>query len=250
MNYRVVAGRLRIFTEKYSNALTLPEFFAQRFPRQKKALKIISSGIILFFFTIYCASGVVAGAKLFQSLLGMDYTTALWFGAIATISYTFIGGYLAVSWSDTIQASLMIFALILAPVMVILTISWDDLTMALEAKSAVTGIPYSNWLHNVSGIGVVSALAWGLGYFGQPHILARFMAADSVASLNKARQIGITWMILCLGGAVAVGYFGLAYFTERNIDLANAESVFIELSKSCLTLGLSASYYLQFLPQL
>ena len=231
LNYRVVAGRLRIFTEKYSNALTLPEFFAQRFPRQKKVLKIISSGIILFFFTIYCASGVVAGAKLFQSLLGMDYTTALWFGAIATISYTFIGGYLAVSWSDTIQASLMIFALILAPVMVILTISWDDLKMALEAKSAVTGIPYSNWLHNVSGIGVVSALAWGLGYFGQPHILARFMAADSVASLNKARQIGITWMILCLGGAVAVGYFGLAYFTERNIDLANAESVFIELSK-------------------
>ena len=231
LNYRVVAGRLRIFTEKYSNALTLPEFFAQRFPRQKKSLKIISSGIILFFFTIYCASGVVAGAKLFQSLLGMDYTTALWFGAIATISYTFIGGYLAVSWSDTIQASLMIFALILAPVMVILTISWDDLKMALEAKSAVTGIPYSNWLHNVSGIGVVSALAWGLGYFGQPHILARFMAADSVASLNKARQIGITWMILCLGGAVAVGYFGLAYFTERNIDLANAESVFIELSK-------------------
>ena len=173
----------------------------------------------------------MAGAKLFQSLLGMDYTTALWFGAIATISYTFIGGYLAVSWSDTIQASLMIFALILAPVMVILTISWDDLKMALEAKSAVTGIPYSNWLHNVSGIGVVSALAWGLGYFGQPHILARFMAADSVASLNKARKIGITWMILCLGGAVAVGYFGLAYFTERNIDLANAESVFIELSK-------------------
>ena len=174
----------------------------------------------------------MAGAKLFQSLLGMDYTTALWFGAIATISYTFIGGYLAVSWSDTIQASLMIFALILAPVMVILTISWDDLTIALEAKSAVTGIPYSNWLHNVSGIGVVSALAWGLGYFGQPHILARFMAADSVASLNKARQIGITWMILCLGGAVAVGYFGLAYFTERNIDLTNAEAVFIELSKA------------------
>ena len=102
LNYRVVAGRLRIFTEKYSNALTLPEFFAQRFPRQKKALKIISSGIILFFFTIYCASGVVAGAKLFQSLLGLEYSTALWLGALATITYTFIGGYLAVSWSVTI----------------------------------------------------------------------------------------------------------------------------------------------------
>lgn len=232
LNYRVVAGRLRIFTEKYSNALTLPEFFAQRFPRQKKVLKIISSGIILFFFTIYCASGVVAGAKLFQSLLGLEYSTALWLGALATITYTFIGGYLAVSWSDTIQASLMIFALILAPVMVLLNISWDEITMSLEAKSAVTGIPYSNWLHNVSGIGVISALAWGLGYFGQPHILARFMAADSVASLEKARRIGISWMFLCLGGAVAVGYFGLAYFTTQNIELYNAEAVFIELSKA------------------
>ena len=232
LNYRVVAGRLRIFTEKYSNALTLPEFFAQRFPRQKKALKIISSGIILFFFTIYCASGVVAGAKLFQSLLGLEYSTALWLGALATITYTFIGGYLAVSWSDTIQASLMIFALILAPVMVLLNISWDEITMSLEAKSTVTGIPYSNWLHNVSGIGVISALAWGLGYFGQPHILARFMAADSVASLEKARRIGISWMFLCLGGAVAVGYFGLAYFTTQNIELYNAEAVFIALSKA------------------
>lgn len=231
MNYKIVAGRLRIFTEKYSNALTLPEFFAQRFPRQKKALKIISSGIILFFFTIYCASGVVAGAKLFQSLLGLDYYTALWLGAIATITYTFIGGYLAVSWSDTIQASLMIFALILAPVMALVNIGWEEINNALEVKSVATGIPYSNWLHNVSGIGVVSALAWGLGYFGQPHILARFMAADSVQSLEKARTIGITWMLLCLGGAVSVGYFGLAYFTHENIPLDNAESIFIELSK-------------------
>ncbi|OOF49798.1 sodium/proline symporter [Rodentibacter genomosp. 1] len=231
LNYKIVAGRLRVFTEKYSNALTLPEFFAQRFPRQKKALKIISSSIILFFFTIYCASGVVAGAKLFQSLLGLDYSTALWLGALATIAYTFIGGYLAVSWSDTIQASLMIFALILAPVMVLVNISWEEINMALAVKSSATNIPYSNWLHNVSGIGVISALAWGLGYFGQPHILARFMAADSVHALNKARTIGITWMLLCLGGAVSVGYFGLAYFTHENIPLENAEAVFIELSK-------------------
>lgn len=230
-NYKIVAGRLRIFTEKYNNALTLPEFFAQRFPRQKKTLKIISSSIILFFFTIYCASGVVAGAKLFQSLLGLDYYTALWLGAIATIAYTFIGGYLAVSWSDTIQASLMIFALILAPMMAFVNIGWDEINAALAAKSAATNIPYSNWLHNVSGIGVISALAWGLGYFGQPHILARFMAADSVQALNKARTIGIVWMFLCLGGAVSVGYFGLAYFTHQNIPLENAESIFIELSK-------------------
>ncbi|WP_293731226.1 sodium/proline symporter PutP [uncultured Actinobacillus sp.] len=232
MNYRVVAGRLRTFTESYNNALTLPEFFAQRFPRQKKALKIISSSIILFFFTVYCASGVVAGAKLFQSLMGLDYSTALWLGALATITYTFIGGYLAVSWSDTIQATLMIFALLLAPVMVLIHLSWDEINTALEMKSAATQIPYSNWLHNVSGIGVVSALAWGLGYFGQPHILARFMAAGSVQALDKARVIGISWMFLCLGGAVAVGYFGLAYFSASQVELQNAESVFIELSKA------------------
>ncbi len=187
LNYRVVAARLRIFTESYNNALTLPEFFAQRFPRQKKALKIISSSIILFFFTIYCASGVVAGAKLFQSLLGLEYSSALWLGALATIIYTFIGGYLAVSWSDTIQATLMIFALLLAPIMVLIHLSWDDIEVALEAKSQLTQIPYSDWLYNVSGIGVISALAWGLGYFGQPHILARFMAASSVQALDKAR---------------------------------------------------------------
>lgn len=230
-NYRIVAGRLRTFTVSYNNALTLPEFFAQRFPYQKKALKIISSAIILFFFTIYCASGVVAGAKLFQSLLGLDYSTALYLGALATITYTFIGGYLAVSWSDTIQATLMIFALLLAPVMVLLHLSWSEINLALETQSQLTNIPYSNWLHNVSGIGVISALAWGLGYFGQPHILARFMAADSVKALEQARRIGISWMCLCLGGAVAVGYFGLAYFSANNIELHNAESVFIELTK-------------------
>lgn len=232
LNYRIVAGRLRVFTEQYGNALTLPEFFAVRFPKRAKSLKIISSSVILFFFTIYCASGVVAGAKLFQSLLGIDYSTALIFGAIATIAYTFIGGYLAISWSDTIQASLMIFALLLAPVIVLLNISWEEINLALSVKSQQTGIPYSNWLYNVSGIGVISALSWGLGYFGQPHILARFMAANSVQALEKARFIGITWMILCLGGACAVGYFGLAYFEVKGIALDSAESVFIEISKA------------------
>lgn len=231
-NYRIVAGRLRIFTENYDNALTLPEFFSQRFPKHGKLLKLMSSSIILFFFIIYCASGVVAGAKLFQSLLNMDYSTALWLGALATILYTFIGGYLAVSWSDTIQASLMFFALLLAPSMVIMNLGWDNIRNAIDLKSQITHIPYSNWLHNVSGIGVISALAWGLGYFGQPHILARFMAADSVQALNQARKIGITWMIICLGGAVCVGYFGLAYFSAKNLSLTSNEAIFIELSKT------------------
>ncbi|RIY34002.1 sodium/proline symporter [Psittacicella hinzii] len=230
-NYRIVAGRLRTFTEHYNNALTLPEFFAARFPNKAKTLKLLSSTIILFFFTIYCASGVVAGAKLFQSLLGMDYSTALVAGALATIIYTFIGGYLAVSWSDCIQATLMIFALVLAPVVILLHFSWGDITQALADKTSVTNIPYSNMLFNISGLGVISSLAWGLGYFGQPHILVRFMASDSVQSINKARTIGIIWMILCLGGACAVGYFGLAYFTLQGIEVPS-ETIFIELAKA------------------
>lgn len=231
LNYRIVAARLRVFTEHYNNALTLPEFFAVRFPRRAKFLKIYSSIIILFFFTIYCGSGIVGGAKLFQSLLDLDYRSALWLGAFATISYTFIGGYLAVSWSDTIQASLMIFALVLAPVMIFVNYSWGDITQALADKTTITNIPYSNLLFNVSGIGVISALAWGLGYFGQPHILTRFMAANSVQSLKQARRIGITWQILCLGGACSVGYFGLAYFTLHKQNI-HSETVFIELTKA------------------
>lgn len=230
-NYRIVAGRLRIFTEQYGNSLTLPEFFAKRFPNQRQKLKISSSLIIIFFFTIYCASGIVAGAKLFESLLDLDYSTALWFGALATITYTFIGGYLAVSWSDTIQATLMIFALLLAPTIILLNFNWTDITNGLALKTAQTHIPYSNFLFNVSGIGVISALSWGLGYFGQPHILVRFMAADSVQAINRARTIGISWMMLSLVGAIAVGYFGLAYFTLEGRTIPQ-EQVFIEISKA------------------
>ena len=114
-NWLLVAGRLRVFTEFNQNALTLPEYFYHRFGGNNKLMKIATAAIILFFFTIYCAAGVVAGARLFESLFtDMDYVTALWLGAGATIIYTFIGGFLAVSWTDTIQASLMIFALLLA----------------------------------------------------------------------------------------------------------------------------------------
>lgn len=230
-NYRISAGRLRSFTEQYANSLTLPEYFAARFPKQGQLLKITSSFVILFFFTVYCASGVVAGAKLFETFLGIPYNQALWLGAIATLSYTFIGGYLAVSYSDTIQASLMIFVLLLAPVIIILTFNWSEITAALDFKTTQTGIPYNNLVFNVSGIGVISAMAWGLGYFGQPHILARFMASGSIQAVQQARKIGITWMIFCLGGAVAVGYFGLAYFTITGENPGD-EAVFMALAKA------------------
>lgn len=235
-NWLLVAGRLRVHTEFNNNALTLPEYFHHRFGGNHRLLKIASATIILFFFTIYCASGIVAGARLFESLFEVNYGTALWLGAFATIAYTFIGGFLAVSWTDTIQASLMIFALLFAPIMVYLNLGgMDEIHAAIATAAAVSHKNYGNLLFGTSLVGIISAAAWGLGYFGQPHILARFMAASSVKSLNNARRIGMTWMILCLAGAVAVGYFGLAYMTvhpqQTAILQGNDERIFIGLAQ-------------------
>lgn len=213
LNWLFVAGRLRVFTEFNQNALTLPEYFHHRFGTSHNALKIVSASIILVFFTIYCASGVVAGAKLFQNLFSIDYSTALWYGALATIAYTFIGGFLAVSWTDTIQATLMIFALLLTPVFVVISIGGvDDLQNIVQQAEISAQKEFTDLFRGTTMMGLLSLAAWGLGYFGQPHILARFMAADSVRSLNKARKISMTWMVLCLVGAVAIGFFGMAYF--------------------------------------
>ena len=232
LNWLLVAGRLRVHTEVQHNALTLPDYFSNRFNDQKKILRIASAFIILIFFAIYCASGMVAGARLFESMFDMSYSTALWVSAIATISYVFIGGFLAVSWTDTIQAGLMIFALLLTPVVVVLSFTdINQLTLALEAaRPQATDV-----IGDLSVVAIISLLAWGLGYFGQPHILVRFMAADSVKSIPNARRIGMTWMILCLGGAVAAGFFGIAYFQQHpelaSVVNANPETVFMELTK-------------------
>ena len=166
----------------------------------------------------------------------MTYNQAMWLGAGATIIYTFLGGFLAVSWTDTLQASLMIFALILTPVMVYLGLGGaEQMAAAMQGVAAETGKQYGSLLAGTTFVGIVSTAAWGLGYFGQPHILVRFMAAASVRHIPNARRIGMTWMVLCLGGAVAVGFVGIAYFavSPAGADAvnANAETVFMELAK-------------------
>ncbi|WP_290872961.1 sodium/proline symporter PutP [Aquabacterium sp.] len=232
LNWLFVAGRLRVHTEHNGNALTLPDYFSHRFDDGSRVLRIVSGLVILVFFTIYCASGIVAGARLFESTFGMSYDTALWAGAAATIAYTFVGGFLAVSWTDTVQASLMIFALILTPVVVMMACGGIDPTLlAIQAKNPEN----FNLFKGTSFVGIVSLMAWGLGYFGQPHILARFMAVDSVKSIANARRISMTWMIACLAGACLVGFFGIAYFATHPEHAAavaeNPERVFIELAK-------------------
>ncbi|QIW15939.1 sodium/proline symporter [Pasteurellaceae bacterium RH1A] len=236
LNWLFVAGRLRVHTEFSGNALTLPEYFHHRFNDNSKILKIVSATIILFFFAIYCASGVVAGARLFENLFGVPYDIALWYGALATIAYTFIGGFLAVSWTDTIQATLMLFALFLTPIFVLIHLGgFEETHTVIVNAGQAAGKDFTDLFTGTSLIGLLSLSAWGLGYFGQPHILARFMAAKDAKSLVNARRISIMWMIICLFGAVGIGFFGQAYFFANpqvaGTVNANHEQVFIELSK-------------------
>lgn len=231
-NWRLVAARLRLYTERCQNALTLPDYLTKRFEDNSRVLSICFSLLILFFFTIYAASGMVAGARLFENTFQLDYQTALWLGAIATISYVFIGGFLAVSWTDTIQAALMCLALIVTPFAVMIDLGGASTT--IEQVRAID----PNMLSLTTGqtvIGVLSLLAWGLGYFGQPHILVRFMAAKSVDVIPNARRVSILWMLFCLGGAVCVGFFGAAFFAQHSSVatsvIENPERVFIVLAQ-------------------
>ncbi|MCF7221148.1 sodium/proline symporter PutP [Marilutibacter chinensis] len=231
-NWRYVAGPLRVYTERTRNALTLPDYFTHRFADRSRILRVLSALVILVFFAVYCASGIVAGARLFESVFGVPYAQAIWYGAAATILYTLIGGFLAVSWTDTVQATLMIFALIVTPVMVI--VGNGGLAPSLAVIEQVDPARLQ-WVGAGGIVAIVSAMAWGLGYVGQPHILARFMAADSVATIPKARRIGMTWMVLCLFGAMSVGFFGIAWFgAHPNVAApvnANSERVFIVLAE-------------------
>ncbi len=235
-NWLLVSGRLRVHTEFNNDALTLPEYFSSRFGEYGLLLKIISAAIILVFFAIYSASGVVAGARLFELLFEIDYQKALWLGAGATIIYTFIGGFLAVSWSDSLQATLMLFALIFTPIAVYLSLGGvDEVNAAFAAASSKVGQDVTSLLpESASFLAVISAAAWGLGYLGQPHILARFMAAENVKTLVNARRISMTWMILCLLGAVLVGYYGIAYFDAHPDQVGalqgNSERIFMALA--------------------
>lgn len=232
INWCVVAARLRVYTEKTHNALTLPDYFSHRFEDKQNLLRICAATVILIFFTIYCASGVVAGARLFENTFNMSYGTALYIGAAATILYVFLGGFLAVSWTDTIQAALMCLALIVAPIAVMWDLGGFEMTVNRVAEIDPKMI---NLMSGHTWIGIVGLVAWGLGYFGQPHILVRFMAARNAGIIPNARRVATLWMAFCLSGAVAVGFFGAAYFAEHpdvaGLVVENHERVFIVLSQ-------------------
>ena len=215
INWRQVAPRLRQETAALNNALTLPQFFARRTRFSGPLLRVMTAGITIVFFTLYASAGFVAGAKLFEIVLGVSYERALAIGALVIVSYTAFGGFLAVSWTDFFQALLMMGALIVLPVI-------GSIDISVTASNS--HVPSMGW------IGIISLLAWGLGYFGQPHILVRFMAVANPIDIPKARRIGMTWMLLSGIGAIAVGFVGSTHF----VSLDDPEVVLMELARLLL----------------
>lgn len=229
LNWHYVARPLRVFTEKLDNSITIPGFLANRF--DNGSLRIISSIVILIFYTLYASSGLVGGAKLFEATFNLDYQMALIIGTVVIVSYTFLGGYNAVSWTDFFQGTLMMLALIVVPIVVITDIGGVSATI-----STIKNInpDFLDIWKGTSIIGILSLLAWGLGYFGQPHILVRFMSINKAENVGKAKTVGMSWMIISIVGSLMVGFFGIAYVSAHNIDLQDAEKIFITLSELLL----------------
>ncbi|WP_417622299.1 sodium/proline symporter PutP [Parasphingorhabdus sp.] len=237
VNWIVVAPRLRDQTERYGNALTIPEFLANRFPDKALALRVTSAIIIVLFFAVYTAAGLVGGGKLFEtSFAGLfgpsamsDYMLGIWLTAGVVLAYTMVGGFLAVSLTDFVQGCIMVVALVLMPVVVLTSDGGvDAVTTQLDAIDP-------NFLSLTAGlsfIGFLSAITWGLGYFGQPHIIVRFMAIRSVPAVAKARNIGMSWMGVALLGAIGVGITGRAYVEMHGLTLEDPETIFILLANT------------------
>lgn len=226
LNWQFVARRLRVYTEVAHDSLTIPDYLENRFHDRSHLLRVVSAVVILLFFTFYVSAGLVGGATLFEQTFGLGYQTALWLGVVVIVSYTFLGGFLAVSWTDFVQGILMFFALIIVPVIAIGVVGgWNVTTDAVAATEGA----YNDVFREMTMLGIVSLMAWGLGYFGQPHILARFMAVRSPADVPTARLINMVWMVFGLYGAIFTGYAGIAYFAEAPLE--NPETVFIQFTQ-------------------
>ena len=229
-NWRLVAARLRQYSVVAGNSQTLPEFFEKRFHDETRLLRIVSAIFILLFFLFYTSSGLVAGGKLFNAVFDLPYHWAVSVGALVIVGYTFFGGFLAVSWTDLFQGLLMALALVVVPVIAILALGgWNTAMSSVDhANPALLNALTDVKDEPLELVAIVSLLAWGLGYFGQPHILARFKAIRSVADIPAARKIAVTWVFVTLVCAVLVGIVGIAYL-QQPLQGADTEKVFILL---------------------
>nr|WP_297400481.1 sodium/proline symporter PutP [uncultured Marinobacter sp.] len=238
VNWVVVAPRLREQTVHYGNALTIPSFLANRFPTQALSLRTVSAIVIVLFFAVYTASGLVAGGKLFESAFseiinvgGMsDYAVGIIITLGVVLAYTVVGGFLAVSLTDFVQGCIMMLALVIMPAVVLFGEGGGGFAQASQTLNEVDPTLLS-WTEGLTFIGFLSAVTWGLGYFGQPHIIVRFMAIRTLEDVPTARNIGMSWMGISLIGAISLGIFGRAYAVRNGMNIEDPETLFIILSE-------------------
>ena len=230
-NWQFVAARLRRYTELAGNALTLPEFLQNRYKDTSNLLRIVPAIFILIFFILYTSSGFVAAGKLFETVFGMPFQYAIFLGAGSVVFYTLIGGFLAVSRTDFIQGVMMFFAILIVPTCAAMSLGgFGETVSAISAYKETLFQPLTKPDGSTMGaIELISLLAWGIGYFGQPHILVRFMAIKSTSELPQATRIAMTWVILSLAAAVAIGMVGTVYLTET-LEGTNSETVFLVMT--------------------
>lgn len=227
-NWRIVAPRLRVYTQVSENAITIPSFLDSRLKDSTGFVRMVTGLIILVFFTFYISSGMVSGGVFFESSFGYSYHTGLFIVAGVVVAYTLFGGFLAVSYTDFIQGLTMFVALIAVPAVGLYYTGGFSETVATIKEVDPSLLSF---VATATVTGVISSLAWGLGYFGQPHIIVRFMAISSVKETKQARRIGIGWMFLSLFGALATALVGIAYFKQNNLTLDDPETVFIALGQ-------------------
>lgn len=241
LNWLIVASRLRKYTIKAGNAVTLPMFFENRYRDQKKTLMLVSSIVIVIFFAVYCASALAAGGQLFQSIFGVDYKIALTLGALVILIYTFLGGFMAVCVTDFIQGTLMLIALLAVPIFAVVFMGNAGLSVSAGLTDAIAENPgFVNLFHGATPVGVISGLAWGLGYFGMPHILVRFMAVKSEKEMTKSKGVAITWVTISLIMAAVIGIVGRAYMDFDKMNEVGTEKIFIEMIKKVFTEEMNA----------
>lgn len=223
-NWKIIAPKLRIQTEE-TKTMTIPNFLSEKLEDDTGTIRIFSAIVILFFFTIYSASGLVAAGKLFESILGIDYKIAVIIGVLTIVTYTFMGGYLACCWTDFFQGSLMFLAILIVPLYAYTKTGGIAEIREIAMMKEISLSIFKKG--NIGVLSIVSSIAWGLGYFGQPHILSRFMSVKNLKELNKARKIAMIWVIVSLVGAVFIGAIGIAFFKDVSEIGGDSEKIFI-----------------------
>lgn len=232
-NWVLVSQRLRNYTEVADNSLTIPDYLSNRFEDRKNGLRLICALFIILFFIIYTSSGFVAAGKLFNTIFGIPYLHALLLGAFVVVFYTFLGGFSAVALTDFIQGTMMFFTVLYVPMAATIALGGPMPTLDILSKE---GSDFFSFFPDSTGVSallvmIVSSLGWGLGYFGQPHILVKFMAIGDPKELKKSTRIAMTWVLLSLSFAIAIGVVGKAYLSTP-LENANAERVFILMAES------------------